>query len=121
MASSPHHHRWHYIELPVTDLAAAKAFYSQVFGWSFEDWGPEYCAFIDAGLDGGLARTDVPPTRGGPIPIVYSDDLAASEAAVIAAGGVIVARHDFPGGTRFHFTDPAGNELAVWTQVSTVE
>lgn len=109
------HHTWDYVELPVTDMAAAKAFYGAVFGWSFEDWGPDYAAFVDAGLDGGMERKDTPSTRGGPIPIIYSDDLDASEAAVRDAGGVIVARYTFPGGERFHFTDPAGNEVAVWT------
>lgn len=110
------HHTMDYWELPATDLAAAKAFYTAAFGWTFQDWGPEYAAFENAGLDGGLARTEGPIPRGGPIPILYSDDLSASETAVTAAGGVILDHVEFPGGRRFHFTDPSGVELAVWTK-----
>lgn len=109
------HHKWDYIELRVTDMAKAKAFYESAFGWSFEDWGPDYAAFVDAGMDGGMERQDTPPSRGGPIPIIYSEDLEASQDAVTKAGRHITARYTFPGGERFHFTDPAGNEIAVWT------
>jgi predicted enzyme related to lactoylglutathione lyase len=110
------HHKIDYAELPATDMEAAKAFYGQAFGWAFDDWGPEYQAFKDAGLDGGLRKVDAAPPRGGSLVIVYSDDLEATEAAVTGAGGEITERHEFPGGRRFHFLDPVGNELAVWTK-----
>jgi len=94
-----------------------KAFYGSVFGWTFEDYGPHYVAIHGAGIEGGFdAATDKKPTRNGALIILYSDDLDASEAAIISAGGLITtSQFDFPGGRRFHFTDPSGNELAVWT------
>jgi predicted enzyme related to lactoylglutathione lyase len=112
------HHTIDYIELPATDMQASTAFYTQAFGWAFEDWGPNYQAFKDAGLDGGLRKDDGPVSTGGTLMIIYSDDLAISEAAVTAAGATITARHTFPGGARFHFLDPAGNDVAVWTKTS---
>ncbi len=94
-----------------------KTFYGEVFGWSFEDYGLTYVAIHGAGVEGGFdADTDKKPTRDGALIILYSDDLDESEAAIKAAGGGITrAQFDFPGGRRFHFTDPSGNELAVWT------
>lgn len=111
------HHRVDFFELPVVDLEAAKAFYGKAFGWTFVDYGPEYADVKGAGLSGGLHKVDAAPPRGGALVILYSNDLAASEAAVTAAGGTIGARHEFPGGRRFHFIDPTGNELAIWTAV----
>ncbi len=105
-----------YVELPATDLAAMKAFYGAAFAWTFEDWGPEYMAFSNSGLEGGFRRTDAPPPRGGALVILYAEDLEAAEKAVTEAGGEITERHEFPGGRRFHFADPSGNELAVWTK-----
>lgn len=105
-----------YVELPATDLAAMKAFYGAAFGWTFEDWGPEYMAFSNAGLEGGFRKTDAAPPRGGALVILHADDLAVAEKAVADAGGEIIERHEFPGGRRFHFADPSGNELAVWTK-----
>lgn len=106
-----------YIELPVTDMAASKAFYSAAFGWEYEDYGPTYAAFTNAGIDGGFdAASDRKPSTNGALVVLLSDDLEASHALVEQAGGTIsVAIFDFPGGRRFHFTDPNGNELAVWT------
>lgn len=109
-----------YIELRATDMAATKRFYSQAFGWEWVDYGPDYASFTGAGVDGGVRhdpgdpspRPDVQPA----LVVLYARDLEAAEARVRAAGGEIVAPiFAFPGGRRFHFLDPAGNELAVWS------
>lgn len=105
-----------YVEFPASDFDAIKAFYGSAFDWTFEEWGTEYLAFSNAGLEGGFHRTDTPPPRGGALVILYSDDLKAAEKAVRDAGGTVTEHHEFPGGQRFHFIDPAGNELAVWTK-----
>jgi len=113
MAST--HHRIDYIELPVTDLAAAKQFYTAAFGWEFNDYGPDYAGIQGPdGEVGGLnPRGEV--RRGGPLVLLFSEDLDASVVAVREAGGQIVnGPYEFPGGRRFHFTDPSGNELGVW-------
>ena len=111
------HHTVDYFELPVIEMDGAKAFYAAAFGWSYKDYGPDYAEIHGAGLLGGLRLVTSPPTTGGPLIILYSDDLAQSERAVTAAGATVLARHEFPGGKRFHFADPGGNELAVWTKV----
>lgn len=112
------HHHFNYIELPATDLATMKAFYGSAFGWTFQDWGDTYVAIHGAGVEGGMDADskDRKPSNQGSLVILFSNDLVASEKAVIDAGGTIsVAPFDFPGGRRFHFTDPSGNELGVWT------
>jgi predicted enzyme related to lactoylglutathione lyase len=102
-----------YVEFPAGDLAAAKAFYGAAFGWTFTDYGPGYAAFNE-GLDGGFQTEDAPQK---PLVILYARDLDAMEAKVRAAGGTISKPiFSFPGGRRFHFTDPSGNELAVWSE-----
>ena len=106
-----------YLELPATGgrLDSVKAFYSTVFSWSFTDYGPTYSAF-DEGLDGGF-QADAGEAPAKPLPILYSEDLETTLEAVRNAGGQIVRPiFSFPGGRRFHFLDPAGNELAVWGQ-----
>ena len=105
-----------YIELAAPDLGAAKAFYNAAFGWEFQDWGPDYASFTGAGRDGGIRGGEAPVT-GSTLVILYADDLEASEKRVVDAGGEVTERHEFPGGRRFHFRDPSGNILAVWTQV----
>jgi predicted enzyme related to lactoylglutathione lyase len=111
---SHEHHQINYVELPATDLAATKSFYAAAFGWSFHDWGPGYASFAGAGLDGGFT-TETAVSGNGPLVVLYSDDVEASLEAVVAAGGTITqAIYSFPGGRRFHFRDPNGNELAVW-------
>jgi predicted enzyme related to lactoylglutathione lyase len=112
------HHTIDYIELSVTDMAEAKRFYTEAFDWSFNEYGPDYAGIRKAGggETGGLRRVEH-VTRGGPLVILFSGDLEASLRAVRDAGGQIVTEpFSFPGGRRFHFTDPAGNELAVWAE-----
>jgi len=104
-----------YIEMPATGatLDRAKAFYANAFGWAFTDYGPTYAAFNE-GLEGGF-QADAAEASAAPLPVLYSDDIEATLAAVQAANGVILKPiFAFPGGRRFHFRDPAGNELAVW-------
>ncbi|WP_151082366.1 VOC family protein [Nocardioides cynanchi] len=113
------HHTFDYIELAAPDLAAAQRFYDDAFGWSFNDYGPDYSGIQRPGGDdemGGLNPAR-PAGAGLPLVILYSDDLDATLAGVRAAGGRVTEEpFEFPGGRRFHFTDPAGNELAVWTR-----
>lgn len=104
-----------YVELPGGDLGAVKAFYGQAFGWRFTDYGPGYAAF-DEGLDGGFHTGQDDAVRT-PLVILYAHDLEGMQAKVRAAGGTITRPiFSFPGGRRFHFADPAGNELAVWSE-----
>ena len=109
------HHTIDYIEFTVVDMAVAQQFYARAFDWRFTDYGPEY-AGIQRGVGeaGGLCVGDS-VTRGGPLVILYSDNLDASLQRVRDAGGIISTEpFVFPGGRRFHFIDPSGNELAVW-------
>ncbi len=102
-----------YVELPGGELSGTKAFYAAAFGWTFTDYGPTYAAF-EQGLDGGFQAEEA---ASAPLVILYARDLEAMEAKVRAAGGEIVKPiFSFPGGRRFHFRDPAGNELAVWSE-----
>lgn len=113
------HHAIDYIELNVTDLRAAKEFYASAFGWRFNDYGPDYAGIVAPDGDGEVGGLNPSGTEGtgGPLVILFSDDLDASLAAVRAAGGRVVEEpYEFPGGRRFHFADPAGNELAVWAR-----
>lgn len=104
------------IEFNVSDIKLSKDFYGAVFGWSFVDYGPTYTEFSDGRLTGGFT-TGEPVRPGGPLVILYSDDLAGAESRVVAAGGMISREvFSFPGGKRFHFVDPDGYELAVWTE-----
>ncbi|HEX6020672.1 MAG TPA: VOC family protein [Solirubrobacter sp.] len=108
------HHAIDYIELTVPEMQAAKAFYTSAFGWSLTDYGPEYAGIQgDDGVEQGGLRVD---SLRAPLVILYSQDLEATLEAVNAAGGTIMQPiYSFPGGRRFHFADPAGNELAVWS------
>jgi uncharacterized protein len=118
------HHRINYIEFPCYDLAKTRDFYQTVFGWVFQMYGPEYMGFRDAANaeteQGGFFQIDakqpVSQTQNGAVLVVlYSNDLEASYAAVTQNGGRIAKEiFEFPGGRRFHFFDPSGNELAVW-------
>ncbi len=115
LQTTEHDQRIDYIELSVTSVAAAKQFYGTVFGWRFEDYGPDYASFADGRLNGGFAKvTGVKP--GGPLIVIFAVDLEATQKRVEDAGGKIVRpTFSFPGGRRFHFTDLSGNELAVWS------
>lgn len=106
-----------YIEFPTTNIEETKRFYSQVFGWEFTDYGPDYTSFSDGRLAGGFAvATEVSP--GGPLVVLYSTDLADIKTRVSENGGEVVREiFEFPGGRRFHFTDPSGNELAIWSDL----
>lgn len=108
-----------YVELPARDLGAAKRFFRQAFGWSFVDYGPQYVAFDNAGLDGGFFQSDQVATtdNGSALVVLYCDVLEDTLEKVIASGGTVVKDiFSFPGGRRFHFTDPNGNEYAVWSE-----
>jgi predicted enzyme related to lactoylglutathione lyase len=120
LRSAEQDRRIDYIEFPASDLPATKRFYQQVFGWKFTDYGPDYAAFEDGRLDGGFHAGDgsrsVPGQGTGTLVVLFAVDLADAEARVRRAGGTIVTpTFSFPGGRRFHFTDPSGNELAVWS------
>ena len=108
-----------YVEIPSRDLEATKAFFASAFDWSFIDYGPEYVAIENAGLDGGFYKADnVSSSESGSVLVVlYSSELEETVKKVTSSGGKVIQDiFDFPGGRRFHFTDPNGNEYAVWSE-----
>lgn len=108
-----------YVEMPSKDLEVTKRFFGDAFGWSFVDYGPAYAAIKDAGLDGGFFKSDhvAVTSQGSVLVVLYSDDLESTLDKVKLAGGKIVQDiFSFPGGRRFHFSDPNGNEYAVWSE-----
>lgn len=108
-----------YIELPARDLSATKKFFTQVFEWTFSDYGQDYTCFHGAGIDGGIYRAGMSANvdNGNPLLVFYDQDLQAAMDRITQAGGNIKRPpYDFPGGSRFHFTDPSGNEYAVWSE-----
>lgn len=112
------HEKISYVEFPAKDLGATKAFFEAAFGWSFVDYGPDYTCFSDAGLDGGFSKSDEAAVtdRGSVLVILYSRTLEDTLKKVEAAGGAILKPvFTFPGGRRFHFACPSGNEYAVWS------
>jgi predicted enzyme related to lactoylglutathione lyase len=103
-----------YIEFKAPDLHVVKAFYAKAFGWTFTDYGPTYTAFENSGISGGFEQSDE-STHNGALVVLYHAKLEQARTNVQQAGGTITKDiFDFPGGRRFHFLDPAGNELAVW-------
>ncbi len=115
MSQKENNNRIDYVEIPVTDINEANRFYGEIFGWEFVDYGPDYMSFNDGRLTGGF-RKEQNPMRGGILVVFYAIQLESIEAKVKDAGGKIVKEiFDFPGGRRFHFTDPSGNEFAVWS------
>ena len=106
-----------YVEFKTNDIASTKAFYSQLFNWTFTDYGPTYTAFADSGLMGGFELSDEKIVNGALI-VLYHSKLESVRDEVIEAGGQISKEiFSFPGGRRFHFKDPAGNELAIWSEL----
>ena len=113
------HEKINYVEYPSRDLTETKRFFEQAFGWSFQDYGPDYAAFSDQGLDGGFFKSDLAARTetGSALVVLYSDNLEGTLNKVEAAGGKVVNPiFSFPGGRRFHFIEPGGNELAVWSE-----
>jgi len=114
----PTDQRIDYVEFPAADFDAVEAFYTKTFGWSFTDYGPEYRAFNDGQLDGGIFKSELCSTTAGgaALVIMYAADLGATQDKVVANGGTICKEiFSFPGGRRFQFLDPHGNELGVWS------
>jgi len=113
------HEKINYLEFPATDMEKTKQFFGQVFNWQFTDYGPEYSAFgKEAGLDGGFYLSDKNSNTetGACLVVFYSNELEKTQEKVTSNGGEVVkAIFEFPGGRRFHFTDPNGNEFAVWS------
>ena len=112
------HEKINYVEFPARDIEATKAFFRKAFGWSFVDYGPDYAAFSDEGLDGGFFRADLSSSakNGSALIVFYSKDLSQTQAKIEEAGGTILQPiYSFPGGRRFHFSDPGDNEFAVWS------
>ncbi len=114
------HEKINYVEFQAKDMAATKAFFAAAFDWTFEDYGPDYCAFSNAGIDGGFyfdqSDQSASTETGGVLIVFYSENLKATQAKIEAAGGsIILPAFSFPGGRRFHFADPNGNEFAVWS------
>ncbi len=113
------HEKINYVELPSSDLQATKLFFVQAFGWTFQDFGPEYSSFSDQGLDGGFFESELSSTTksGAALIVFYSNNLEATLEKVEKANGTIVKPiFSFPGGRRFHFVEPSGNEFAVWSE-----
>ena len=112
------HEKINYVEFPAKDIEATKAFFTDVFGWSFVDYGPEYTAFSNEGIDGGFFKSDLTASsaNGSALIVFYSNDLEQTLSKIRKAGGSIIKPiFLFPGGRRFHFADPNNNEYAVWS------
>jgi predicted enzyme related to lactoylglutathione lyase len=115
------HEKINYVEFPAKNIEKAKTFFSTVFGWSFIYYGPEYSAFANEGIDGGFFKSDlsVSTVAGSALLVFYSKDIEHTLSKIEAAGGSIIKPiFTFPGGRRFHFGDPNGNEYAVWTDIN---
>ena len=116
---SEHHHKVNYIELATQNIKATKTFFTKAFGWYCVDYGPEYFAFMDGGIDGGFYQSEKAASveEGSPLVVIYSEELEETQSHIEEFGGkVIKPIFSFPGGRRFHFREPGGNELAVWSE-----
>lgn len=112
------HEKIDYVEFPARNLEEIKAFFTTVFGWTFIDYGPDYTSFANQGVDGGFYKADMHASteKGSPLIVFYSRNLEQTQTKIEAAGGTIIKPiFLFPGGRRFHFADPNGNEFAVWS------
>jgi len=115
------HEKLSYVEFPARDLNATKAFFEKTFGWEFADYGPEYSSFSGQGLDGGFFKSDLCSStgNGAALLVFYSKDLEGALEKVTGAGGKVTKPiFSFPGGRRFHFVEPSGNEFAVWSDAA---
>jgi len=113
------HEKINYVEFPSKDIQATKDFFSQAFGWSFQDFGSEYASFSNQGIDGGFFKSELSSStdNGAALIVLYSQDIEATKVKVEKAKGIIVKSiFSFPGGRRFHFKEPSGNEFAVWSE-----
>ena len=113
------HEKINYVEYPALDIKATKAFFIKAFGWTFEDFGPEYTSFSDSGIAGGFYKSELSARVeiGSALIVLYSKKLESTYSKVVDAGGVILKQiFPFPGGRRFHFSEPSGNEFAVWSE-----
>ena len=114
------HEKINYIEFPAKDIEATKRFFTAAFNWAFTDYGPEYTAFSDEGIDGGFFSSELAATiaNGSALVVFYSKEIEVTQSKIENAGGSIIKRvFSFPGGRRFHFCDPNGNEYAVWSDI----
>ena len=112
------HEKINFVEFPAKDMDATKSFFTKVFGWEFEDYGPDYIAFSNQGIDGGFYKSDLTSSAdsGSALIVFYSDRLEETQTKIENSGGVVIKPiFSFPGGQRFHFADPNGNEYAVWS------
>jgi predicted enzyme related to lactoylglutathione lyase len=108
-----------YVEIPVSDPVEARKFFAALFGWEFQEWGPDYLSFNDGRLDGGMYRAETPASTSGVLLVFYSEDLARDIQRVTDLGGSICKEiFEFPGGQRFHFKDTGGNEYAMWSEAT---
>jgi len=115
MNHSENDQRIDYIEFPARDLSITKAFYGSLFGWTFEDYGPDYCAFNDGRLSGGF-YTSSEYVCGGALVVIYSDNIELMKTKALELGAKLTKDiFEFPGGKRFQFLDPNGHELSVWS------
>jgi len=105
-----------YVEIPVTNLAKAREFFTALFGWSFQEWGDNYMSYNDGRLDGGFRRASEPAPATGVLVVFFSTDLDRDLDRVQELGATISEQiFPFPGGRRFHFVDPTGTEYAIWS------
>jgi len=118
------HEKINYVEFPAGDIEATKEFFRRVFGWQFQDFGSDYAAFSNQGLDGAFYKSDLSSTveQGGALIVFYSRNIEVTLSKVEQANGLVVKPvFTFPGGQRFHFTEPSGNEFAVWSEMKLSE
>jgi uncharacterized protein len=116
--TDPRHNTIDYLEIGAKnagDYSKSKAFFETAFGWTYQDYGESYCDTKSSGIGSGInGDSDHRPLQ--PLPVIFVEDLEAAQAKVTEAGGIVTRPiFSFPGGRRFHFAEPAGNELAVWS------